>query len=85
MVRTSERVHGEASERALRSKQRGVQETPSKVTPAIVPQVIGGKSRRFSSFVNEPGTFSPFFAELGELMRSPSQSLQSSLSVSAEK
>lgn len=61
MVRTSERVHGEASERALTSRQRGVQETRSKVTPATVALVTGGKSRLFSFFVNDPVTFSPFF------------------------
>lgn len=51
VVRTSETVHGEASEWALRSRQRGVEETWSKVTPVIDMLVSGEK----------PGIFLPLW------------------------
>lgn len=61
MVRTSERVLGEASERALRSRQRGVQETRSKVTPAIVALVIGGEISAFFFLCERSGNIFSFF------------------------
>lgn len=86
VVLTSEIVRGEASEWALRSRQRGTRETRSKVTPVIDTLASGKVPDVFFFFLCEwSSNILLSFVELGELMRSLSPSLQSSASMSGEK